>query len=85
MTLNKLYFDVGEEVRDLTIVGGGPTGIFAAFQCGMNNISCRIIDDLLDINRIESGMAHLDIKAVSPSHLGIEGLESCLFPARDLL
>ena len=46
MTLNKLYFDVGEEVRDLTIVGGGPTGIFAAFQCGMNNISCRIIESM---------------------------------------
>ncbi len=43
----------------------------------------HIIDDLLDINRIESGMAHLDIKAVSPSHLGIEGLELFLVPARD--
>lgn len=31
---------------DLTIVGGGPTGIFAAFQCGMNNISCRIIESM---------------------------------------
>ncbi len=46
MTLNKLYFDGGEEIRDLTIVGGGPTGIFAAFQCGMNNISCRIIESM---------------------------------------
>lgn len=46
MTLNKLYFDSGEEIRDLTIVGGGPTGIFAAFQCGMNNISCRIIESM---------------------------------------
>ena len=46
MTVNKLYFDGGEEIRDLTIVGGGPTGIFAAFQCGMNNISCRIIESM---------------------------------------
>ncbi|MEI6847369.1 MAG: NAD(P)/FAD-dependent oxidoreductase [Chlorobiaceae bacterium] len=46
MTVNKLYFDGGEEIQDLTIVGGGPTGIFAAFQCGMNNISCRIIESL---------------------------------------
>ena len=46
MTLNKLYFDGGEEIRDLTIIGGGPTGIFAAFQCGMNNISCRIIESM---------------------------------------
>ena len=43
----------------------------------------NIIDDLLDINRIESGMAHLDIKAVSPSHLGIEGVESFLVQATD--
>ena len=46
MSLNKLYFDGGEDIRDLTIVGGGPTGIFAAFQCGMNNISCRIIESM---------------------------------------
>ena len=46
MTINKLFFESGEEIRDLTIVGGGPTGIFAAFQCGMNNISCRIIESM---------------------------------------
>lgn len=34
------------DMRDLTIIGGGPTGIFAAFQCGMNNISCRIIESM---------------------------------------
>jgi thioredoxin reductase (NADPH) len=33
-------------MRDLTIIGGGPTGIFAAFQCGMNNITCRIIESM---------------------------------------
>lgn len=33
-------------MRDLTIIGGGPTGIFAAFQCGMNNISCRIVESM---------------------------------------
>ncbi|NTV98008.1 MAG: NAD(P)/FAD-dependent oxidoreductase [Chlorobiaceae bacterium] len=46
MTINKLYYESGDEIRDLTIVGGGPTGIFAAFQCGMNNISCRIIESM---------------------------------------
>ncbi|NTV92693.1 MAG: NAD(P)/FAD-dependent oxidoreductase [Chlorobiaceae bacterium] len=46
MTLNKVFFSGGEEIRDLCIVGGGPTGIFAAFQCGMNNISCRIIESM---------------------------------------
>ncbi len=34
------------DLCDLTIVGGGPTGIFAAFQCGMNNMSCRIIESM---------------------------------------
>jgi thioredoxin reductase (NADPH) len=34
------------DMRDLTIIGGGPTGIFAAFQCGMNNISCRIVESM---------------------------------------
>ncbi len=43
----------------------------------------HIIDDLLDINRIESGMAHLDIQAVSPSRLGMEGVESFLVQASD--
>ncbi|NTV01789.1 MAG: NAD(P)/FAD-dependent oxidoreductase [Chlorobiaceae bacterium] len=34
------------DMRDLTIIGGGPTGIFAAFQCGMNHITCRIIESM---------------------------------------
>lgn len=34
------------DIRDLTIIGGGPAGIFAAFQCGMNNINCRIIESM---------------------------------------
>jgi thioredoxin reductase (NADPH) len=46
MTRNTVYYSGGEEIRDLTIVGGGPTGIFAAFQCGMNNITCRIIESM---------------------------------------
>lgn len=46
MTLNTLSKDGGEDIRDLTIVGGGPTGIFAAFQCGMNNITCRIVESM---------------------------------------
>ncbi|NEX14367.1 MAG: ferredoxin-NADP reductase [Prosthecochloris sp.] len=38
-----------DELCDLTIIGGGPTGIFAAFQCGMNNISCRIIESMPEL------------------------------------
>lgn len=37
------------EPRDLTIIGGGPTGLFAAFYAGMRGISCRIIDSLPEL------------------------------------
>jgi NtrC-family two-component system sensor histidine kinase KinB len=35
----------------------------------------HILDDLLDLNRIESGKAHLNINPCSPSRIGINGLE----------
>lgn len=34
------------QLVDINIIGGGPTGIFAAFQCGMNDVSARIIDSM---------------------------------------
>jgi ferredoxin/flavodoxin---NADP+ reductase len=34
------------EVFDITIIGGGPTGLFAAFYCGMRDATCNIIDSL---------------------------------------
>jgi thioredoxin reductase (NADPH) len=37
------------DVRDITIVGGGPTGLFGAFYAGMRGASCRIIDSLPDL------------------------------------
>ncbi len=37
------------EIRDLTIVGGGPTGLFAAFYAGMRGISARIVDSLPEL------------------------------------
>ncbi|MGH7471643.1 MAG: NAD(P)/FAD-dependent oxidoreductase [Longimicrobiales bacterium] len=37
------------EPRDITIIGGGPTGLFAAFYAGMRGISCRIIDSLPEL------------------------------------
>jgi ferredoxin/flavodoxin---NADP+ reductase len=37
------------EPRDLTIIGGGPTGLFAAFYAGMRGASCRIIDSLPEL------------------------------------
>ena len=35
-----------EEVKDITIIGGGPTGLFAAFYAGMRGASHRIVDAL---------------------------------------
>lgn len=38
-----------EKIYDITIIGGGPTGLFAAFYCGMRNASCKIIDSLPEL------------------------------------
>ena len=39
--------DVAEqELKDISIIGGGPTGLFAAFYAGMRGASARIIDAL---------------------------------------
>ena len=37
------------EIRDITIIGGGPVGLFGAFYAGMRGASCRIIDALPDL------------------------------------
>jgi ferredoxin/flavodoxin---NADP+ reductase len=37
------------ELRDITIIGGGPTGLFAAFYAGLRGASCRIIDSLPEL------------------------------------
>jgi thioredoxin reductase (NADPH) len=36
----------GNGITDVTIIGGGPTGLFAAFYAGLRGVSCRIIDAL---------------------------------------
>jgi thioredoxin reductase len=33
-------------VVDVTIIGGGPTGLFAAFYAGLRGVSCRVVDAL---------------------------------------
>ena len=33
-------------IKDVTIIGGGPTGLFAAFYAGLRGVSCRIVDAL---------------------------------------
>lgn len=35
-----------EKVFDITVIGGGPTGLFAAFYAGMRQASCKIIESL---------------------------------------
>src|ERR1041385_1474116 len=36
------------EIRDLTIIGGGPTGLFALFYAGMRGATAQIVDALPD-------------------------------------
>ena len=38
-----------EDIRDITIIGGGPTGLFGAFYAGVRQASCRIIDSLPEL------------------------------------
>lgn len=42
--MTKLMTD--EKVYDITVIGGGPTGLFAAFYAGMRQASCKIIESL---------------------------------------
>ena len=34
------------EIRDITIIGGGPTGLFACFYAGMRGVTAQIVDAL---------------------------------------
>ena len=40
---------MADDIRDITVIGGGPTGLFAAFYAGMRGSSCRIVDSLPDL------------------------------------
>ncbi|MFL0365242.1 ferredoxin--NADP(+) reductase, partial [Pseudobacillus sp. 179-B 2D1 NHS] len=35
--------DQGNKMYDITIIGGGPVGLFTAFYAGMRQMSCKII------------------------------------------
>src|SRR5579863_9946650 len=37
---------MSQEIRDITIIGGGPTGLFALFYAGMRGASAQIVDAL---------------------------------------
>ena len=38
--------DTQGEITDVTIIGGGPVGLFAAFYAGLRGVGCRIVDAL---------------------------------------
>lgn len=38
-----------QDIRDITIIGAGPTGLFAAFYAGMRGVTVRIVDALPEI------------------------------------
>lgn len=37
------------DIRDITIIGGGPTGLFASFYAGIRGLSTRIVDSLPEL------------------------------------
>jgi thioredoxin reductase (NADPH) len=37
------------DIRDITIIGGGPTGLFATFYAGMRQVTARIVDALPEL------------------------------------
>src|SRR5205085_11095566 len=46
--LHSIYFasSMSHEIVDITIIGGGPTGLFASFYTGMRGATARIVDAL---------------------------------------
>ena len=40
---------MAQEIKDITIIGGGPTGIFALFYAGMRRASAQIVDALPEL------------------------------------
>lgn len=40
---------MSDEIRDITIIGGGPTGLFALFYAGMRGATAQIVDALPEL------------------------------------
>jgi thioredoxin reductase len=40
---------MSQEIRDITIIGAGPTGLFALFYAGMRRATAQIVDALPDV------------------------------------
>jgi thioredoxin reductase len=43
---HRLILPAVTTITDITIIGGGPTGLFGAFYAGMRGASCRLVDAL---------------------------------------
>jgi len=41
--------EMQQDIRDISVVGGGPTGLYAAFYAGMRQKSVRIVDTLPEL------------------------------------
>jgi thioredoxin reductase (NADPH) len=41
--------DQSRDVFDMTIIGGGPIGLFAAFYAGMRGLRTKILDSLEEL------------------------------------
>src|SRR5437879_1521428 len=40
---------MAQAIRDITIIGGGPTGLFALFYAGMREATAQIVDALPEV------------------------------------
>ena len=61
---------------DVAIIGAGPTGMFAVFECGMLKISCVLIDALEELGG--QCVALYPEKPIYdiPAHPAIEGADA---------
>src|SRR5258707_7707020 len=46
---NVAIFGAMHEIKDMTIIGGGPTGLFASFYAGMRGATAQIVDALPEL------------------------------------
>ncbi|MGH2587862.1 MAG: NAD(P)/FAD-dependent oxidoreductase [Dehalococcoidia bacterium] len=66
---------------DVTIVGGGPTGLFAAFYAGMREMSVKIVDSLGELGGQVSALypeKHIYDVAGFPQVLGRDLVANCV-------
>jgi thioredoxin reductase (NADPH) len=49
MPQNMVSAQDSEIIRDVAIIGAGPVGLFAIFECGMVGLKCHVIDALPEI------------------------------------